>query len=155
MGTQMNLARPSGFGALAFGLLLAVYFGALTLISGWSFTLSQFVEFWFYIVPLAAGFGVQIALFVYLRQLVGTPHGSGTAVAAASGTTSTVAMISCCAHYLVNVAPVIGATGIVTFAAQYQVEFFWVGLAFNAAGIAYIGSKVYNASKDHAQCAVA
>lgn len=154
MNAHTTLARPSGFGVLALGLLLAVYFGALTLVSGWDFTLSQFVQYWFYIVPLAAGFGVQIALFVYLKRLVGTPHGSGT-MAAASGTTSTAAMISCCAHYLVNVAPVLGATGIVTFAAQYQVEFFWVGLAFNAAGIAYIGSKVFNARKDHAQCAVA
>jgi len=64
-------------------------------------------------------------------------------------------MISCCAHYLANVAPVIGATGLVTFAAQYQVEFFWVGLAFNAAGIAYITAKVLNARKEHARCTVA
>jgi len=154
MNFQTTLARPVGYGVLGFGLLLAVYFGALTLVSGWEFTLEQFVQYWFYIVPLAAGFGVQIALFVCLKRLVGTPHGSGT-VAAASGTTSTVAMISCCAHYLVNVAPVLGATGIVTLAAQYQVEFFWVGLAFNAVGIGYIGGKVFNAKKDHAQCAIA
>ena len=154
MNAHMSLARPSGFGVLAFGLLLAVYFSLLTLVSGWDFTLSEFVRYWFYIVPLAAGFGVQIALFVYLKRLVGTPHGSGT-VAAASGTTSTAAMISCCAHYLANVAPVLGATGIVTFAAQYQVEFFWVGLAFNAAGIAYIANKVFNARKEHVQCAAA
>jgi Cu+-exporting ATPase len=154
MNAQLTSVRPSGYGALAFGLLLAAYFGVLTLVSGWNFTLAQFFQYWFYIVPLAAGFGVQIALFVYLKRLVGTPQGSGT-VAAASGTTSTAAMISCCAHYLVNVAPVIGATGIVTFATQYQVEFLWVGLAFNAAGIAYIGSKVFNARKEHAQCAAA
>ena len=48
---------------------------------------------------------------------------------------------------------VLGATGLVTFAAQYQVEFFWVGLAFNAAGIAYIGNKLWTATKYHAQCA--
>jgi Cu+-exporting ATPase len=41
----------------------------------------------------------------------------------------------------------------VTFATQYQVEFFWVGLAFHAAGIAYIGNKLYNATEEHAQCA--
>jgi Cu+-exporting ATPase len=72
---------------------------------------------------------------------------------AASGTTSTAAMISCCAHYLTNIAPVLGATGLVTFAAQYQIEFFWLGIAFNAAGIAYIGSKLWDATKEHAQCA--
>jgi len=73
-------------------------------------------------------------------------------VVAASGTTSTVAMISCCAHYLTNVAPVLGATGLVAFAAQFQVELFWVGLLFNLAGIAYVGNKAVEASKEHAQC---
>lgn len=150
---QVASTRSWGFGALAFGLLLAAYFGAVSLVSGWSFTLSQFSEFWYYVVPLAAGFGVQVALFVKLRDLV--RHRAGGTVVAASGTTSTAAMISCCAHYLANVAPVLGATGLVTFAAQYQVEFFWVGLAFNAAGIAYIGGKLARALKEHAKCATA
>jgi len=144
-------ARPAGFGVLAAGLLLGAYFGALTLVSGWTFTLEQFYQFWVYVVLLAGGFGVQVALFTRLRQLL-IPKDGSRAVMATTGTTSTVAMISCCAHYLVNVAPVIGATGLVTFATQYQVEFFWVGLAFNAAGIAYIGNKLWNATKDHAQC---
>jgi Cu+-exporting ATPase len=61
-------------------------------------------------------------------------------------------MISCCAHYLTNVAPVLGATGLVAFAAQFQVELFWVGLAFNAAGIAYVGTKLWKATKAHAHC---
>jgi Cu+-exporting ATPase len=71
---------------------------------------------------------------------------------AASGTTSTVAMLSCCAHYLTNVAPVLGAAGLVTFAAQYQVEFFWLGIIFNLGGIGYIGSKLRKAAKEHGQC---
>lgn len=151
MKPQFEFARPVGFGALAFGALLAVYFVALTLVSGWSFTVDQFAEFWYYIVPLAAGFGIQVALFLRLREIVSRSKDAGT-VLAASGTTSTAAMVSCCAHYLVNVAPVIGATGLVAFAAQFQVELFWVGLAFNAAGIAYVGSKLYKASKEHAHC---
>jgi Cu+-exporting ATPase len=137
---------------LAFVLLLAVYFALLTLVSGWKFTLSQFYDFWYYIVPLGAGFGLQVALYTRLRNLL--HHSKDTrAVMAASGTTSTVAMISCCAHYLVNIAPVLGATGLVTFATQYQVEFFWVGLAFNAAGITFIGNRLFQATKEHAQCA--
>ena len=145
-------ARPSGIGLLAFGLLLAAYFGVLTLVSGWKFTVDQFSEFGYYILPLTAGFGLQVALYTRLRLLLQQSKDART-VMAASGTTSTAAMISCCAHYLVNVTPVLGATGLVTFAAQYQVEFFWIGLAFNAAGIAYIGNKLWNATKDHAQCA--
>lgn len=152
MNTGVAAKRSAGFGMLAFGLLLALYFGVLTLVSGWKFTWDQFSQFWYYIVPLGVGFGVQVALYFQLRQLVHQSKDSGT-VMAASGTTSTAAMISCCAHYIVNIAPVLGATGLATFAAQYQVEFFWVGLAFNGAGMAYIGNKLWMASKEHAKCA--
>jgi len=148
----ISLPKPAGFGMLASGLLLGAYFGLLTLVSGWSFTLDQFQQFWFYLLLLAGGFGLQVALYTRLRQLLMHQDGS-RAVMATTGTTSTAAMISCCAHYLVNVAPVLGTTGLVTFATQYQVEFFWVGLAFNAAGVAYIGNKLWNATRDHAQCA--
>ncbi len=151
MSTSAVLGRPAGFGTGAFAALLAIYFGLLTLISGWSFTLEEFTRYWYYLVPLAAGFGLQVALFLRLREVVSRARQAG-AVIAASGTTSTAAMISCCAHYLANVAPVLGATGLVALAAQFQVEFYWVGLAFNAAGIAYVGSKLYRASQEHAQC---
>jgi len=143
--------RPLRYGIFASAVMLAVYFGALTLVSGWSFTLNQFERYWYFVVPLAVGFGVQVGLFVHLRDLVGRSKPSGTLVAA-SGTTSTAAMVSCCAHYLVNVAPVLGATGLVAFAAQFQVELFWIGLLFNAGGIAYVGRQVLAASKEHGQC---
>ena len=32
---------------------------------------------------------------------------------------------------------------------------FWVGIAFNAAGIAYVGSKLVAATKEHTHCAPA
>jgi P-type Cu+ transporter len=144
-------SRPILYGLIAAALLLAVYFGALTLISGWDFTLEQFKQFWYFILPLAAGFGIQVGLFMRLRALVNATKKSG-AVIATSGTTSTAAMVSCCAHYLANVAPIIGATGLVAFAAQFQIELFWAGLFFNLAGIAYVGSKVFQASKEHEKC---
>jgi P-type Cu+ transporter len=144
--------RPALQGATAAALLLAVYFAALTLVSGWEFTAGEFARYWYYVIPLAAGFGVQVALFARLRALVGTTKDSGTVVAA-SGTTSTAAMVSCCAHYLVNVAPMLGATGLVAFAAQFQVELFWVGLAFSLAGIAFMLDRVVKAEQEHAKCA--
>ncbi len=145
-------AKSVGVGLIAFGGLLAVYFGALTLVSGWTFTLSQFSQFWYYVVSLGAGFGLQVTFYFRLRELIRHAGGTGTMMAA-SGTTSTAAMISCCAHYLVNVAPVLGATGLVTLAAQYQVEFFWLGLLFNAAGLVYIGNRLINAEREHVKCA--
>lgn len=151
MAIALAISQPARTGAGAFGAMLALYFGVLALVSGWSFTVGQFSEFWYFIVPLAAGFGVQVALFRKLREVVSRAKEAG-AVLAASGTASTAAMISCCAHYLANVAPVLGATGLVAFAAQFQVELFWVGLAFNFAGIGYVGTKLWKATKAHALC---
>lgn len=133
--------RPLAFGALASLAMLAVYFGVLTLVSGWEFTLSEFGRYWYFVTALAAGFGIQVALYGHLRQLALHQHTGH--VVAASGTTSTAAMISCCAHYLTNVLPVVGATGLVAVVAQYQVELFWLGLALNAGGMAYIGRQVF------------
>ncbi|MBK5207838.1 MAG: hypothetical protein JJD98_21385, partial [Polaromonas sp.] len=70
MNTQFAARRSAGFGVLAFGLLLALYFGVLTLLSGWQFTWEQFLQYWYYIVPLGLGFGLQVALYFQLRQLV-------------------------------------------------------------------------------------
>ncbi len=151
MNGQIAMTRTTVPAVLASGALLAIYFASLTLVSGWNFTVSQFSEFWVYIVPLAAGFGIQVALYLKLRQVVNRAKDTG-AVVAASGTTSTAAMVSCCAHYLTNVAPVLGASGLVAFATQFQVELFWLGLAFNAAGIAYVGHRLFIASKEHARC---
>lgn len=151
MHALRSSARPVRFGLVAGALLLFLYFGTLSILSGAAFAVEQFGQFWFYVVPLAAGFGLQVALFVRLREIVKLSRDAG-AVVATSGTTSTAAMISCCAHYLATAAPVLGASGLVAFAAQYQVEFFWVGLLFNLAGIGYIGSKVFKASKEHEQC---
>ncbi|MDH4235080.1 MAG: YHS domain-containing protein, partial [Gallionella sp.] len=94
--------RPIQFGAGAFVLLLAVYFGVVSLISGTNFALEQFAKFWYFIVLLALGFGIQVGLYTYIKNLAGQ-HGASGKVVAVSGTTSTAAMVSCCAHYLANI----------------------------------------------------
>lgn len=142
--------RPALFGLTAAALLLVVYVVVVSSVSGWAFMLSQFVSFWYFVVALAAGFGTQIALYVRLRDVARHRDASGKVVAV-SGGTSTAAMISCCAHYLTNVAPVLGATGLIAFIAQYQTEFFWAGLAFSIAGIAYVGRKLRLASRHMAR----
>lgn len=132
-------------GILAFLTLLSVYFSILTLVSGWKFTWEQFTEFWYYIFSLSLGFGVQFSLYSYLKDIV--KQASTGQVLAASGTTSTTAMISCCAHYLTNILPILGVTGLITFIGQYQVQFFWIGLFFNLLGIIYIGNRVLRFSQ--------
>src|SRR3990167_5230588 len=116
--------------------LLGVYFLILNLVSGWEFTKIQFKGNWYWIVGLAAGFGTQVGLFTYLRAL----HRAKVSgkIIAASGTTSAIAMISCCAHYLVNILPVIGISGLAVFLGRYQMELFVVGAISNLAGIFYL-----------------
>jgi len=148
-----DLVKPVLWGAAASAILLGAYFAILTLVSGWEFARTQFAAFWYFVVALAAGFGIQIGLYSYLKRVTRHADASGRVVTV-SGATSTGAMISCCAHYLTNVLPVLGATGLVALVAQYQVEFFWVGLAFNLAGMLYVGRKVIEASRHMAQMAV-
>ncbi len=138
---QKATAKAIGYGLIAVLTLLAVYFLVLTLISGWKFTQSQFTTYWYFIVSLAVGFGIQIALYQYVMNLVHNGKGVGRVVGV-SGTTSTAAMVSCCAHYLVNVLPILGITGLVTFVTQYQIKLFWMGILMNIAGIGYIVSKI-------------
>lgn len=134
------------YGTLASVILFGVYFAVLTLASGWKFAQDQFTTYWYFIDSLVVGFGIQVALYQYIKSFVHSGQGMGKVVGI-SGTTSTVAMISCCAHYLVNLVPIIGLTGLVTFVAQYQVKLFWVGIFFNIAGIVYMMSKVIKLKK--------
>lgn len=135
------IKKPFLYGALAIIGMLGMYFSLVSLISGWVFMLSQFSRFWYFIISLAVGFGIQIGLFTYLKSLIHGSHHSGKMVAL-TGTTSTAAMISCCAHYLVNILPFLGATAFATIVSQYQIQFFWLGLLFNFVGVAFITSRI-------------
>lgn len=132
--------RPYIAGFIAADSLLALFIVLVTSISGWATARNQFTHYWYFILPLAVGFGIQVGLYVYLREVI-RKSASGK-VMAVTGTTSTAAMISCCAHYLVNILPILGATGIAAFVGQYQIQLFWVGLLFNAAGVVYIGQRI-------------
>lgn len=136
-----NIAKSILYGTLASAILLGVYFAALSLISGWNFAQDQFFAFWYFIVSLATGFGVQIGLYSHLRNLIRGGQGGGK-VLGVTGATSTATMISCCTHYLASLLPVLGVTGAVTFVAQYQVELFLVGILFNLGGIFYITNRI-------------
>lgn len=131
-------------GFMATIILLIVYFIIVSFVSGWNFAQIQFKQFWYYIITLTIGFGTQVGLYSYLRSII---KGVSPRVVAATGATSTAAMISCCAHYLVNILPILGTVGIITVISQYQVQFFWVGLLFNLAGIIYMVNKIYRFSK--------
>ena len=130
-------------GLLGTSLLLVFYFVIVTSISGWNFAQDQFLRFWYFILALAFGFGIQVGFYIYLKNLIRSKNQSSR-VLAASGTTSGAAMISCCSHYLANILPILGITGLITLITQYQVQLFWAGLIANLAGILYMANKVFS-----------
>jgi Cu+-exporting ATPase len=132
--------QAAAMGLLASVALLVLYLGLLTQLSGREFTLEQFRSYWPFIITLAIGFGIQFGLFTYLRRAANGMHQGK--VVAVTGTTSAAAMVSCCTHYLVNLLPVLGATGLMSFVGAYQIELFWAGLLANFAGIVYLGSRL-------------
>ena len=69
--TQLALVKPFEFGAAALVLLLVIYFGVVGLISGVDFAIEQFAKFWYFIVPLALGFGILMSIHTH-KQLVKT-----------------------------------------------------------------------------------
>jgi len=145
----LKACLPARLGSLASIILILIYITTVSLVSGWDFMLDQFSQFWYFVVTLAIGFGIQVGLYTYIKETIrnkaltdGKAMPAGRQVLAVSGTTSGVAMISCCAHYLVNLLPILGAVGIITIISQYQVQLFWVGIAFNLAGILYMLRKV-------------
>lgn len=127
-------------------LMLAIYFVIVTSISGRYFAVNQFYQNWYFLIGLVMGFGVQIALYQYIKNLMHRNLGTGKVIGV-SGTTSTIAMISCCSHYLVNILPILGATGLVMFTAQYQTELFWIGILLNLIGIGYMADKIISIKK--------
>jgi len=64
------------------------------------------------VIALAAGFGIQAGLYAWLRLGMQARHGGK--VVAVTGKISGVAMVSCCTHYLANLLPALGATGVVS-----------------------------------------
>ena len=142
-----TIGKPVIKGAIAAGTLLAVYFGVLTFISGGGFALSQFAQFRYFIVSLAVGFGIQVGLYSYLKAEIHAKDPGGKMLAV-TGATSTGAMVSCCAHYLVNLLPILGVSAFVAFIGAYQIQLFWIGIAFNLAGIIFMVGRIMKFKKE-------
>jgi len=96
----------------------------------------NFVEFWYLIVGIIIGFGIQIGLWVYVRNY--RNHNNAAAAAAVSGASSSGAMLACCAHHLADILPILGLAGAAAWATQYQRSFLILGLSINILGIIYM-----------------
>jgi len=119
------------YGILAGLGLLVFYLGIVSIFQGVEFAFMNLRSLWYLIFPLAAGFGTQIGLFFSIRHAAA---GLGASVAG-TGTISGGSMIACCSHFLLNMVPIAGASGLAIFLVKYQAWFLGVGIVSNVVGI--------------------
>lgn len=121
------------YGFLAGTLLLVFYISVVSFFQGFEFAIMNFRSLWYWIVPLAIGFGTQIGLFFSIKHTA-----EMTGMVASTGGISGGSMLACCSHFILNLLPIAGISGLAVFLVKYQTSFFAVGIVSNIIGIGLI-----------------
>lgn len=138
MSTSKRILWPLGAGLAGSLFLAGLYFGLVSWAESTQHALDLFWEERWIVIPIIMGFGVQMALYTILKKRLFVPvsnAGASGAITGASGTTSALAMVACCAHHVTDVLPILGLTAAATFLAEYQTAFMLVGLITTYGGI--------------------
>ena len=136
---RLGWLLPSGAGMLAGAFLVALYLGLVTWAQGFEHARELLWGDRYFVAAIAAGFGLQVGLFVHVRRLVArAAAGSAAGITVAGTGTSTVAMVACCAHHVTEALPLIGLSGAAIFLNDYRIPLMAAGLAVNAAGVVYM-----------------
>ncbi len=133
-------ARRAGFvwaAAAALGLL-SVYVLVLGLANSLQHVVDEFLRLWPWMSALTVGFATQVGLFGYARAAMRGGRAAGSGAVAATGGTSTLSMVACCAHHLTDVLPLMGLAGAAFFLAAYQQLFLLLGVLSNLVGLVYV-----------------
>jgi len=155
MSKTRRILLPLSMALVGMSFLAGLYFGIMSWAEGLQVARDLFwAERWF-VIPLIVGFGVQVALYTMLKFRLFVPveaaERSGALTLApgasagvgVSGTTSTVAMVSCCVHHVTDVLPILGLTAAATFLGQYRVAFMWIALGTTMLGIMFMLYTLY------------
>ena len=139
MSRTRRILWPLGAGIAGSLFLTALYFGIVSWAESPQHAIDLFWEDRWIVIPIILGFGIQMALYIILKKRLFVPvssPGPSGALTGAGGTTSTLAMVACCAHHVTDVLPILGLTAAATFLAEYQTAFMLVGLGTTITGIA-------------------
>jgi len=126
---------PAGAGLLAALGLVGLYFAVVALLQDRSHALDLLWQDRYFVAAIASGFGTQMGLYTYLRQLR-RARGPAQVLAGTGTGTSSLAMVACCLHHVSDVLPLIGLSGAAIFLSRFRIPFMALGLAMNLAGIA-------------------
>ena len=135
---QKRWRKPIAAGIAASLLLFAAYFALLSALNSPAHAWQQFLDLGYLMLPLIAGFGTQVGLFVHVRAVRACSAGG----VATGGGVSGVAMAACCAHHLADVAAILGISAAVAFLGAYQGPLLALGVLSNALGIVYMLRKL-------------
>jgi hypothetical protein len=138
MSTTRRIGWPLGAGIIGAMFLATVYLGIVSVAESPQHAADLFWEDRLIVIPIILGFGVQMALYVILKKRLFAPvvhTGPSGTLAGASGATSTLAMVACCAHHVTDVLPILGLTAATTFLAEYRIPFMLFGLGMTLVGI--------------------
>lgn len=122
--------NPVLYGILAGLGLLVFYFAVLSFFQGFQFAILNLRSLWYLIIPLVAGFGTQIGLYASIKHTALT-----TSTVAGTSGISAGSMIACCSHFLLNMIPLVGFSGLALFLTKYQTWFLGFGILSNFLGI--------------------
>ncbi|MEK6830380.1 MAG: hypothetical protein AABY15_09775 [Nanoarchaeota archaeon] len=118
------------YGILAGLGLLVFYLTVVSFFQGVDFAFLNLRSLWYLIFPLAIGFGTQIGLYTSIKHTA-----SMTGTVAGTGSVSAGSMVACCSHFLLNLIPIVGFSGVAVFLSAYQKEFLGIGILSNIIGI--------------------
>lgn len=138
MSTSKRVLLPLAAGLAGALLLTGLYFGIVSWAESPQHAAEFFWEDRWIVFPIIIGFGVQAGLYTILKKRLFVPVasvGPSFPMMGAGGTTSTVAMVACCAHHVADVLPILGLTAAASFLAQYRIAFMFVGLGTTVLGI--------------------
>lgn len=133
-----RLLLPVGAGLGGGILLSAIYMGILSLAESPEHAIEFFWKDRWIVLPIILGFSIQVGLYVILKKRLFIPisnTGPSGVLSGTSGTTSTLAMVACCAHHVSDVLPILGLTAAAAFLAQYRTVFMLAGLGMTLVGI--------------------
>jgi hypothetical protein len=118
------------YGLLAGLGLLIFYLVIVSLFQGTEFAFRNLRSLWYLIFPLTIGFGTQIGLYTSIRHTAAL-----TGTVAGTGGVSGGSMVACCSHFLLNMVPFLGISGLAIILMKYQTAFLGVGILSNLLGI--------------------
>lgn len=127
-----------GFLLGIFGLSIFYYLLLFLVTGDLSHPFSQFKLFQPWMSLLILGFGIQFGLFWLLRKGYHFSIHEKKDAQLATGTStavSSMAMVACCAHHVVDLLPTLGLSAAALFLSDYQEQFLIFGVATNVIGI--------------------